>query len=236
MYKGTEASSMRFKDVFSIIGPAMVGPSSSHTAGAVRIGKAARQLFGPQPEKVLVLFYGSFAATYRGHGTDLAIIGGLLDWPTDDPRITQSLDIANEFGMQVSFDQGKGLFSHPNTAKIVLSSPLISKQLSIVGTSIGGGNIEIVEINGFSVKLTGAYPTLVIKHHDWPGVVADVTQSLKQRQTNIGHMSVDRKSRSGDAMTVMELDVPITDELILELKQFPAVQSVDIVDLSRDNS
>ncbi|NEW08404.1 L-serine ammonia-lyase, iron-sulfur-dependent, subunit beta [Paenibacillus sp. SYP-B3998] len=227
---------MRFKDVFSIIGPAMVGPSSSHTAGAVRIGKAARQLFGSQPELAHVLFYGSFAATYKGHGTDLAIVGGLLDWPTDDPRITRAIDIANESGMQVSFEQGKGLFSHPNTAKIVLSSSALSKQLSIVGTSIGGGNIEIIEINGFSVKLSGLYPSIVIKHHDWPGVVADVTQLLKQRQTNIGHMSVDRKSRSGDALTVMELDVPVTSELILELEQFPAIQSVDVIDLSRNSS
>ncbi|MFD0695991.1 L-serine ammonia-lyase, iron-sulfur-dependent subunit beta [Paenibacillus sp. GCM10027628] len=227
---------MRFKDVFSIIGPAMVGPSSSHTAGAVRIGKAARQLFGEQPDRALVLFYGSFAATYKGHGTDLAIVGGLLDWPTDDPRITQSLDIAEQSGMQITFDQGKGLFTHPNTAKIFLSSASSSKQLSIVGTSIGGGNIEIIEINGFSVKLTGSYPSLVIKHNDWPGVVADVSQLLKQRQTNIGHMSVDRKSRSGDALTVMELDVPVTSDLIAELLNFPAIQSVDVIDLSRDHS
>ncbi|MBD0383516.1 L-serine ammonia-lyase, iron-sulfur-dependent subunit beta [Paenibacillus sedimenti] len=225
---------MRFKDVFSIIGPAMVGPSSSHTAGAVRIGKAARQLFGEQLDRAHVLFYGSFAATYKGHGTDLAIVGGLLDWPTDDPRITQSLDIAKQCGIEVTFDQGKGLFTHPNTAKIVLSSVSSSKQLSIVGTSIGGGNIEIIEINGFSVKLTGSYPTLVIKHNDWLGVVADATQLLKQRQANIGHMSVDRKSRSGDALTVMELDVPVSSELISELLNFPAIQSVDVIDLNRD--
>ncbi len=214
----------------------MVGPSSSHTAGAVRIGKAARQMFGEQPEKAHILFYGSFAATYKGHGTDLAIVGGLMDWPTDDPRIPHSIEFAEQSGVDIIFEQGKGLFSHPNTAKIILSSPSVAKQISLVGTSIGGGNIEIIEINGFHVKLTGAYPTLVLRHHDSPGVVADVAQLLKQKQTNIGHMSVDRKSRSGDAMTVMELDAAVASELVAELETFPAIQSVNIIDLSKANN
>ncbi|ULL18613.1 L-serine ammonia-lyase, iron-sulfur-dependent, subunit beta [Paenibacillus sp. H1-7] len=226
---------MRFKDVFSIIGPAMVGPSSSHTAGAARIGRAARQLFGEQPEQALILFYGSFAATYRGHGTDRAIVGGLLDLQTDDPRIPDALEIAEQRGLHVTFDEGKGLFPHPNTAKIVLASSSKPKQLSMVGTSIGGGNIEIVEINGFSVKMSGVYPTLVLWHHDWPGAVADMTQLLKQRSVNIGYMSVDRKSRSGDALTVLELDAAPTPELVADLNGVQAIQSVHIVDLNRES-
>lgn len=226
---------MRFKDVFSIIGPAMVGPSSSHTAGAARIGRAARQLFGEQPEQAVVLFYGSFAATYRGHGTDRAIVGGLLDLQTDDPRIPNALEAAEQSGLHVTFDEGKGLFPHPNTAKIILASSAKPKQLSMVGTSIGGGNIEIVEINGFNVKMTGTYPTVVIWHHDWPGVIADVTQLLKQRKVNIGYMSVDRKSRSGDALTVLELDAAATPELIADLYGLEAIQSVHVVDLSRQS-
>lgn len=222
---------MRFKDVFSIIGPAMVGPSSSHTAGAARIGRAARQLFGGQPAEVRIIFFGSFAATYAGHGTDRAIVGGLLDFRPDDTRISNALEIAGQSGLHIAFEIGKGLYPHPNTAKLILSDPAKQKQLTVVGTSIGGGNIEIVEVNGFSVKMTGIYPTLVLQHRDWTGVIADITQLLRQHETNIGYMSVDRKSRSGDALTVLELDGPVTVELMEELRRLPALQSIQIVDL-----
>ncbi|HEY0827525.1 MAG TPA: serine dehydratase beta chain, partial [Bacilli bacterium] len=112
---------MRFKDVFSIIGPAMVGPSSSHTAGAVRLGRVARHLFGGLPAAVEIVFYGSFAETYEGHGTDVAIIGGLLDYETDDPRIPTSMITARQLGINYVFKQGNGQSWHPNTAKITLS-------------------------------------------------------------------------------------------------------------------
>jgi L-serine dehydratase len=222
---------MRFKDVFSIIGPAMVGPSSSHTAGAARIGRSARQLLGEQPVEAEVTFYGSFAATYAGHGTDCAIVGGILDYATDDPRIPDAIDLAAEAGVIVRFAEGKGLHPHPNTARIKLRSEA-GRSLDMVGTSIGGGNIEIVEINGFHVKMTGIYPTLVIFHSDWPGVIADITQALKQQHSNIGYMSVDRKSRSGDALTVLELDTPITTTIIRQLEQCEAVHTIHIIDLN----
>ncbi|MCS7463132.1 L-serine ammonia-lyase, iron-sulfur-dependent subunit beta [Paenibacillus doosanensis] len=222
---------MRFKDVFSIIGPAMVGPSSSHTAGAARIGRAARQLLGEPPGQALITFYGSFAATYAGHGTDRAIVGGLLDFAPDDPRLPDSLIIAGQQGIRIAFEQGKGLYPHPNTAKLALSCPLNQKQLTAVGTSIGGGNIEIVEINGFSVKMTGIYPTLVLRHYDWTGVIADITQLLRLTGTNIGYMSVDRKSRSGDALTVLELDGEVPPELMEQLRRLPAVQTIQLVNL-----
>ncbi|MBB3114510.1 L-serine dehydratase [Paenibacillus phyllosphaerae] len=224
---------MRFKDVFSIIGPAMIGPSSSHTAGAARIGRAARQLLGAQPAEAQILFYGSFAATYRGHGTDTAIVGGLLDFATDDPRLPDALFVAEQQGMKVSFDQGHGLHPHPNTARLILHAAdgEPSRRLTLVGTSIGGGNIEIVEVNGFSVKLTGAYPTLVIRHQDALGVIADMTQLLKQAGLNIGHMSVDRKGRSQEAMTALELDGPIPASLIEGILEHPAVTRVDQMDL-----
>jgi L-serine dehydratase len=225
---------MRFKDVFSIIGPAMIGPSSSHTAGAVRIGRVARQLFGAMPTEALIVFYGSFAATYRGHGTDTAIVGGLLDCDTDDPRIPDALELAEQSGISVTFEQGKGLFPHPNTAKLILKSNDPNHKLTIVGTSIGGGNIEIVEVNGFAVKFTGIYPTLVIRHFDSAGVIADITHVLKTKGVNIGHMSVDRKGRSGDALTVLELDGSIPIDLIGGIKQIPAVQLVNLINLNED--
>ncbi|TYP79681.1 L-serine ammonia-lyase, iron-sulfur-dependent subunit beta [Paenibacillus methanolicus] len=224
---------MRFKDVFSIIGPAMIGPSSSHTAGAARIGRFARQLFGAAPEEADITFYGSFAATYEGHGTDIAIVGGLLDWQTDDPRIPNSLQIAVEQGIAVAFREGRGAFSHPNTAKLLLRSQSEgqARELAVTGTSIGGGNIEITAIDGFSVKLTGIYPTLVIRHKDWTGVVASVTDVMRRSRTNIAFMSVDRKGRSGDALTVLELDSPITEALIAEIGQIESVSTVHIVNL-----
>ncbi|WP_310550564.1 L-serine ammonia-lyase, iron-sulfur-dependent subunit beta [Paenibacillus glufosinatiresistens] len=223
---------MRFKDVFSIIGPAMVGPSSSHTAGAARIGRAARQLLGEMPAKAEAVFYGSFAATYEGHGTDRAIVGGLLDYGTDDPRLPDSIETAEELGMAVMFRQGTGLFPHPNTVRLELEGPDGRNRLSLTGTSIGGGNIEIVEIDGFSVRLSGMYPTVLIHHMDYLGVLAAVTHTMRRAGVNIGHMSLDRKNRSGAALTALELDDPPTAELIQDLEILPAVHSVKVMDLS----
>ncbi|WP_379128046.1 L-serine ammonia-lyase, iron-sulfur-dependent subunit beta [Paenibacillus sp. sgz500958] len=223
---------MRFKDVFSIIGPAMVGPSSSHTAGAARIGRAARQVLGEMPGQAEVIFFGSFAATYQGHGTDRAIAGGLLDFATDDHRLPDSIKLAEEAGMEISFRQGAGLFPHPNTVQLVLTGKDSGSKLSLTGISIGGGNIEIVDIDGFAVKLSGMYPTVLIQHMDYLGVLASVTDVMRKGQFNIGHMSLDRKNRSGAALTVLELDECATPELLRELEDLPAVKSVKLVDLN----
>lgn len=231
---------MRFKDVFSIIGPAMIGPSSSHTAGAARIGRFARQLFPGVPQQVRVIFYGSFAATYKGHGTDAAIAGGLMDWNTDDERLPLSLKEAAQAGMRISFEQGKGLFPHPNTARLLLSSAAsengASQSLSVTGISIGGGNIEIMEIDGFSVKISGVYPTLVIRHLDWTGVIASLSAKMKRHNMNIAYMSVDRKGKSGDALTVLELDGLLTSELLGDLRKTDSVAAVHAVDLAGGTS
>ncbi|MFB7812569.1 L-serine ammonia-lyase, iron-sulfur-dependent subunit beta [Paenibacillus chitinolyticus] len=220
---------MRFKDVFSIIGPSMIGPSSSHTAGAIRLGRVARQLFGQQPDKAELTFYGSFADTYRGHGTDLAIVGGLLDYETDNSRIPDSLEDAEAAGVEIVFHTSKGLTVHPNTAKIVLYAG--GQELSMVGASIGGGNIEILGVNQFDLKFTGEFPTLVVSHHDRPGMIADITAILQKHNVNIGYMDLDRKGRDGDAMTVIEADSVITDDLIGEILRLSEVDGVKIVDL-----
>ncbi|PYI52025.1 L-serine ammonia-lyase, iron-sulfur-dependent subunit beta [Paenibacillus flagellatus] len=221
---------MRFKDVFSIIGPAMVGPSSSHTAGAVRIGRVARHILGDLPEKADILFYGSFADTYRGHGTDLAIVGGLLDFDTDDPRIPSSLSIAEQLGVDIAFKEGKGQFPHPNTAKIVARRG--DRETTVIGASIGGGNIEVLGVNGFDVKFTAMYPTLIVLHDDRPGMIADVTRVLSRENVNIGHMSVDRKGRSGEALTVIDTDSSLTDDVVREVAQLATVRDVRLVDLT----
>ncbi|MVO99567.1 L-serine ammonia-lyase, iron-sulfur-dependent subunit beta [Paenibacillus lutrae] len=221
---------MRFKDVFSIIGPSMIGPSSSHTAGAIRLGRVARQLFGELPEKAELTFFGSFADTYRGHGTDLAVVGGLLDYETDHPRIPDSLEDAEAAGMEVIFQTSSGQHTHPNTARISLSSG--EREMTVVGASIGGGNIEILSVNQFDLKFTGEFPTLVISHLDRPGMIADITALLQRKNLNIGYMDLDRKGRGGEAMTVIEADSPVTGDLIAEVKQLSMVEDVRTVDLA----
>jgi L-serine dehydratase len=220
---------MRFKDVFSIIGPAMIGPSSSHTAGAVRLGRVARSLLKGIPEQAEITFYGSFAETYRGHGTDAAIVGGMLGFDTADPRIPQSLEIAERQGISIQFVQGKGRHSHPNTARLRLSASC--RTLDLVGASIGGGSIEIQTVNGFDVKFTGIYPTLIIAHLDRKGFVADVARLLSDAGINIGYMVIDRRERGGDAMTAIEADSPISDEVVRRISGLPAVYEVNSVDL-----
>ncbi|NOU87725.1 L-serine ammonia-lyase, iron-sulfur-dependent, subunit beta [Paenibacillus sp. LMG 31460] len=221
---------MRFKDVFSIIGPSMIGPSSSHTAGAVRLGRVARQLLGEQPKKVEITLYGSFADTYRGHGTDLALIGGLLDYETDDPRIPVAAEEAEALGVEIAFLTSKDKADHPNTVRFHLSSE--TRELSMTGASIGGGNVEIVNVNQFDVKFTAVYPTLVISHHDRPGMIADITALLGRSEINIGFMDLDRKGRDREAMTVIETDVSIPDSLIEELKNLSMIHEIKKVDLA----
>jgi L-serine dehydratase len=221
---------LRFKDVFSIIGPGMVGPSSSHTAGAVRLGRVARALLGEVPVSAEIMLYGSFAETYRGHGTDLAIVGGLLDYDTDDERIPQSLDIAEQSGLKVIFKKSKARVAHPNTVKIKLSSA--ERSVIMIGSSIGGGNIEVSSVNDFDIEFTGSYPTLLIFHIDRPGLLADVTRLLSDENVNIGYMDVDRKARSGEAMTAIEVDSPVSVRLLDELKKLQNVHEVRIIDLT----
>ncbi|NQX59252.1 L-serine ammonia-lyase, iron-sulfur-dependent subunit beta [Paenibacillus qinlingensis] len=222
---------MRFKDVFSIIGPSMIGPSSSHTAGAIRLGRVARQLLGELPLKAEITLYGSFADTYRGHGTDLALVGGILDFETDDPRIPQAADEAEALGVAVAFHISKDKADHPNTVGIVLTSE--SRKVSMRGASIGGGNVEIINVDQFDVKFTANYPTLVISHHDRPGMIADITTLLGSNLINIGFMDLDRKGRNREAMTVIETDASIPATLveqILSLKMITDVRKVDLAE------
>ncbi|WP_168119645.1 L-serine ammonia-lyase, iron-sulfur-dependent subunit beta [Paenibacillus sp. HB172176] len=222
---------MRFKDVFSIIGPGMIGPSSSHTAGAVRIGRVARQLFGEAPTRAIIEFHGSFAETYRGHGTDVAIAAGFLDYDTDDERIPRSLAYARLSGMRVKITTGKGLAAHPNTARLQLFAA-DGRALQMTASSIGGGSIEVTSLMGFDVKFTGMYPTLVLFHNDRPGMIAHVAKVLSDEGVNIGYMDVDRKARSGEAITVIEMDAPAPPELIERLKTLESIAAISYADLN----
>jgi L-serine dehydratase, iron-sulfur-dependent, beta subunit len=151
---------MKYRSVFDIIGPIMVGPSSSHTAGAVRIGLLTRYIFGYQPEKIKITLYGSFKETYKGHGTDIALIGGLLGYNTSDKRIRTSLENAKEAGIDFEFIESEVEHIHPNTAKLEVETGRHS--LDLVGKSIGGGKMIIFELLGFDVNLSGDFPSYFI--------------------------------------------------------------------------
>ena len=192
-------------NVFDIIGPIMVGPSSSHTAGAVRIGRIARALLNEEPCKVQITFHGSFARTYKGHGTDKAILGGLLGMRPDDRRIKDSLELAKQMGMSYCFKTADLGDVHPNT--VLISTMGSSREkLEVLGSSVGGGNVLIRRVNGLEVDFTGANNTLLVFHRDTPGAVAAVTQLLAREGINIAQMKVFRFYRGGNAVMVIETD------------------------------
>jgi len=207
---------MKYVSVFEIIGPVMIGPSSSHTAGAVKIGRLARQLFGRLPKEALITLYGSFAKTYKGHGTDIALVGGILDFDTYDRRIVDSLVIAKDLGVNIQLTTSDEEERHPNTARITLKDEKGS--IEIVGISVGGGKIELVELNGFSFNLAGTNPALFIIHEDRHGIVAKVAGVLAKHEINISHMELSRKGKGKDALLVIETDEKITDNICDEIK------------------
>jgi len=207
---------MKFRSVFDIIGPVMIGPSSSHTAGAARIGRMARQLFGKQPKWAKIHLYESFAKTYRGHGTDVAIIGGLLDYDTFDERIKEAFHHAEEAGMIVEFFEEDASVEHPNTARIIVGDD--ESEFELVGISIGGGKAEITEINGFELRLSGSSPAILVMHNDRFGAIASVTKVLAHHKINIGHMEVTRKDIGKEALMVIETDERIPEVVMDELR------------------
>lgn len=207
---------LKYKSVFDIIGPIMVGPSSSHTAGAARIGKIVRNIFGEQPDSVDIYLYESFAKTYRGHGTDVALVGGLLGMEPHDPALPDSLKIAYESGMEVFFVPRNEKAEHPNSVKMLLTKG--NRKMTVTGISIGGGNIQISELNGFKISLTMGTPTFITVHEDVPGIIASVTNLFSQAGVNIGTMTVTRESKGEKAIMIIESDEARPD-LLHDLKK-----------------
>ena len=214
---------VRFHSVFDIIGPVMVGPSSSHTAGAARIGKVVRDIFGEAPETITIYLYESFAKTYRGHGTDVALVAGLLGMAPDDPHLPESMKLAYDQGIKVSFVPKSDKVDHPNTAHIVLQKG--DHRLSVTGVSIGGGNIQITEINGFKISLSMGQPTYITIHEDVPGMIAQVTKIFSDAGINIGTMTVTRESKGEQAIMIIETD-DYQDDILAKLKQLPHMVNV----------
>ncbi|ANU19682.1 L-serine dehydratase, iron-sulfur-dependent subunit beta [Planococcus plakortidis] len=215
---------MKFKSVFDIIGPVMIGPSSSHTAGAARIGRVARDLFGRQPAWAKIHLYGSFAETYKGHSTDVAIVGGLLDYDTFDERIKTAFEEAEKLGLSFEFIPETGHVDHPNTARIVIGDD--KSEMSMMGISIGGGKIEITELNGFPLRLSGNHPAILVVHDDRSGCIANVANCLYKYDINIGHMEVSRKERGDMALMVIEVDQTVGQEVMGELRELPNITQV----------
>ena len=211
--------------IFDILGPVMVGPSSSHTAGAVRIGQIARQLFGRQPEKATVYLHGSFAATGKGHGTDKALIAGLLGMKPDDMRIPHSFEIAKEQGMDFVIENKDIKGAHPNTAQIIMGAEG-KKAMKIQAYSIGGGRIRVSKLDGIDVNFSGESNTLIVRNVDQPGRIGEVSAALSKENVNIATMIVFRDKRGGFAVMVVETDQIVSEEAIKTLESKEGILKV----------
>lgn len=219
---------MRNYGVFDILGPVMIGPSSSHTAGAARLGKVAALIAGGNIIEVKFLLHGSFAKTYRGHGTDRALVAGILGMDPWDERLRDSLSIAKEKDIKVEFVEADLGDEHPNTVKLIMRKK-DGSSAEVMGSSIGGGNIVITEVDGEKIKFTGEYPTLIIKHIDVPGVISKVTALLFEEAINIGTMSVYRSSKGCEATMIFETDSRVEERLIDKISQINHIKSMRVI-------
>lgn len=208
-----------------MIGPVMIGPSSSHTAGVVRIARAAIRVMGGIPEEAIITFYNSFARTYEGHGSDRAILGGLLDMNTDDPGIKTSIELAKEKGLNYTFKSiGNASIYHPNTIKLNLKKG--DQKIEVIGESLGGGVINIAEVDGFNANFSAQMHTLIIKADDISGAIAFISSVIAQEKTNIATMSVSRKGKNDLACHVIEMDSGIRPMTIDYLRSLPWIKQL----------
>lgn len=217
------------RSAFDIIGPIMIGPSSSHTAGAVRLGLMARAILGEAVTKARIKLHGSFAQTYKGHGTDRALIAGIMGFSPDDERIRDSLEIAKVGEIDYSFEKIELNDAHPNTAIICLQS-YGGRMVTVQGASIGGGNIIISKINNYDVSLSGKYPSIIVVHQDMPGVINGVTAALARFNINIAYMKVSRSERGAEALMNIEVDDIISDDAIEACEHVIGVSKVLLID------
>ena len=220
-------------NIFDMMGPVMVGPSSSHTAGAARIGNMGRTLLGEEVARADIGLYGSFAETGFGHGTDRALLAGLLGMKPDDLRIPNAYEEANRAGMAYSFRTVELRDAHPNTALLELTGKS-GKQLTLQASSIGGGAIVVNKIDGIDVNFTGDFNTLIVRNQDDSGSVAAITSILSQVHINVANMSVNRHRRGGDALMVIETDQHIKPRQVEFLSELPGILSVTYYDKEDD--
>lgn len=220
-------------NIFDMMGPVMVGPSSSHTAGAARIGNMGRTLLGEEVARADIGLHGSFAETGFGHGTDRALLAGLLGMKPDDLRIPNAYEEANRAGMAYSFRTVELRDAHPNTALLELTGKS-GKQLTLQASSIGGGAIVVNKIDGIDVNFTGDFNTLIVRNQDESGSVAAITSILSQVHINVANMSVNRHRRGSDALMVIETDQHIKPRQVEFLSELPGILSVTYYDKEDD--
>ena len=212
-------------DVFDIMGPIMVGPSSSHTAGAVRIGRMARTLLGDEPVKAAILLHGSFAETGVGHGTDKALVAGLLGMATDDLDIPNSFEIAAERGLTFTFDEVDLREAHPNSVKLEITGAS-GRRMKMQASSTGGGRIKVDKLDGVWVSFSGDYHTLIIQNMDNQSTLAAVTTALSLARVNVANMSMHRSVKGGNVMMIVETDDPIPGYIVELLEKQPGILQV----------
>ena len=211
--------------IVDVVGPIMIGPSSSHTAGAARIGLMARNILKDEPVKVQLTVYGSFAKTYKGHGTDKALVAGLLGFSADDVRLRDSFAIAARQGLQVELQRSTAETAHPNTVRIAMQGKQ-GRTMEVVGVSLGGGKIEIREINGAQVSLRGEEHTLITVHRDLPGIIAQATTILAIGHINVSNMRVFRSGKNAAAVMIVCTDSPVPADMVAMIRKIEAIESV----------
>ena len=194
--------------ILDVMGPVMVGPSSSHTAGTARLGRVAREILDEEPVAVRFFLHPPLAATYRGHGSDFALVGGSIGLNVDDPRIPEAIRIAEQMEVDVTFSEEDLGDVHPNTVRIEIRGK--TREAEIVGSSIGGGVIEVFKINGFQTRFKGDSPTLLLFYRDRPGMISEVTQIIADEGINIASLSCSRKQRGKDAFMQIDVDSPMS--------------------------
>lgn len=220
---------MAFISVFEVIGPNMVGPSSSHTAGAASIARLAWKMTHEKIKRVKFTLYGSFAQTYKGHGTDRALLGGMMGFETDDERIRDSFEIAEKEGIEFSFVANTiETEVHPNTVDMEIED-VTGRVLTIRGESIGGGKVRLTRINGVKVLFTGEYHSLIVIHKDHPGVISKVTANLGECHVNIAYLRVYRENKGGIAYMIIESDEEITQDIVDKIERNPFVKDTMLI-------
>lgn len=202
----------------------MVGPSSSHTAGAVIIANYAREFLGSKITWASIYLYESFAKTYKGHGTDLALVGGLLGMGTDDTRIKNAYQLAEDEGMKVEIIEDTTASNHPNTVRICIGNE--KSKVELVGISIGGGKVEVTELNGFKLRLSGNHPAILVQHNDRADAINAVSKVFTKHRINIGHIEVNRQEGEKEALMIIEVDQNVKDSVLNQLNQSDYVQYV----------
>lgn len=222
---------MTFISAFEVIGPNMIGPSSSHTAGAVSIALLAKKMLPGKVKRAEFTLYGSFAETYQGHGTDRALLGGIMGFATDDLRIRDSFQIADETGLEYQFHADeREKDTHPNTVDIRIENEE-GTVLTVRGVSTGGGKVKIIRINQVKVEFTGEYSTLIVVHDDKPGLVAHIARCLSESNVNIAFMRLYREDKGTVAYSVIESDEKIPQQVLDAIRSNPRVHDVMLVQI-----